>query len=181
MKEIKSLKIKSLTALEKWLEKNFDRHQSIWLVYPKPSTGLSDVSYTKLVDVLLCYGWVDSLPRKVDETWTSIRISPRNPKSNWSKINKDKIKRLEKEGKLKPPGKKLIQIAKKYGTWDALNAVEKLILPDDFKKALNTAKLLAKWEEKSHTFKRGYLEQLFNSKKQETRDKKILKIIQELK
>lgn len=171
------LQVKTLKQIQAWLDKNHGRSESVWLVYPKPTSGIGDITMTELIDVLLCYGWIDSLPRKVDDTWTSIRISPRNQKSNWSRVNKDKIKRLEKAGRMKTPGKEMVQLAKQTGTWYALNDVENLVLPPDLKKALQKKRLKKVWDDKSRRFKRGLLEQLFNSKKQETRDKKIAQIL----
>jgi len=122
---------------------------------------------------LLCYGWIDSLPRKVNENYTSIRISPRNLKSNWSKINKDKIYILEAKKLIHPNGLKLIEIAKQNGAWSALNEVENLVLPKDLEEYLVQNNLIKSWNIKPNSFKRGFLEQLLNSKSQETRRKKL--------
>jgi uncharacterized protein YdeI (YjbR/CyaY-like superfamily) len=175
-----SVSITTLADLETWLDTHHTQTESVWLVYFKPSTKKGDVTYSELVDVLLCYGWIDSLPRKVDEERTAIRISPRNPKSNWSRVNKEKIKRLTKLGRLKPAGEKLIQLAKQTGTWDALNDVENLVVPTDLQSALKTSNLQQAWEEQSRTKKRGYLEQLFNAKKIETKQKLIKQIVSQL-
>jgi uncharacterized protein YdeI (YjbR/CyaY-like superfamily) len=101
--EIESLKIHSIQELENWLELNCTTSKSIWLIFPKKSAG-ANFSMTEIIDVLLCFGWIDSLPRKVDENYTSVRISPRNPKSYWSKVNKDKVIKLLAENKIKPNG-----------------------------------------------------------------------------
>lgn len=174
------IKITNLNELDAWLAKNHSQTESIWLIYYKPTTKKGDVTYTKLVDVLLTYGWIDSLPRKVDQERTSIRISPRNPKSNWSRVNKEKIAKLEKAGRMKPAGKKLVALAKETGTWDALNDVENLIVPEDLLTALTKLTLLSVWESQSRTTKRGWLEQLFNAKRPGTRTKTITKITEKL-
>jgi len=167
------LKIDKLEDLKNWLEKNYGSKDSVWLVFPKKSAG-SLFAWTEIVDVLLCYGWIDSLPRKVDEKYTSIRISPRSPKSNWSKINKDKVALLQSKNLIHPNGFKVIEIAKQNGTWSALDEVENLFLPKDFEEYLSQNNLLEIWNSKARSFKRGFLEQLLNTKKPESRIKKIL-------
>lgn len=176
-----TVECKTLKDLRIWLDKNHTQNESVWLVYYKPTAGVGDITYTNLVDELLCYGWIDSLPRKVDATRTSIRISPRNPKSNWSRVNKQKIATLTKTGKMKPAGLELVAQAKKSGTWDALNDVENLVIPADLVTALKTVGLQSEWEAASRTKKRGWLEQLFNAKSPETRQKRINSFIVELK
>jgi uncharacterized protein YdeI (YjbR/CyaY-like superfamily) len=166
------LKIHSLSELQSWLESNCETTASIWLNFPKKTAGV-DFAWSEIVDVLLCYGWIDSLPRKVDEQYTSICISPRNPKSNWSKINKDKIAKLESQGLMHNNGKKMVELAKQTGTWSALDDVDNLILPKDLEEYLTTQNLTEKWKNKGRSFKRGFLETLLNSKRPETRLKKM--------
>jgi uncharacterized protein YdeI (YjbR/CyaY-like superfamily) len=166
------LKINTLDELRSWLESNCETAQSTWLIFPKKTAGV-DFAWSEIVDVLLCYGWIDSLPRKVDQRYTSIRISPRNPKSNWSKVNKDKIARLESQDLMHPNGKKMLKLAKQTGTWTALEEVDNLTLPKDLEEYLATHNLLGKWNVKGRSFKRGFLETLLNSKRPETRLKKM--------
>ncbi|MEI6729529.1 MAG: hypothetical protein WCK98_07875 [bacterium] len=167
-----SLKIEKLEELKNWLEKNYSAKESVWLIFPKKSAG-ANFAWSEIVNVLLCYGWIDSLPRKVDENYTSIRISPRNPKSNWSKINKEKVTLFESKNMIHPNGLKVIQVAKQNGAWEALDDVENLILPKDFEEYLTQNNLIEAWNLKRRTFKRGFLEQLLNTKKPETRLKKM--------
>jgi uncharacterized protein YdeI (YjbR/CyaY-like superfamily) len=166
------LKIEELEDLKNWLKIHFASKDSIWLIFPKKSAG-ANFAWSEIVDILLCYGWIDSLPRKVDDKYTSIRISPRNPKSKWSKINKDKIAILELKKLIHPNGFKVIERAKQNGTWSALDDVENLILPKDFEDYLRTKNLLDTWHLKGRTFKRGFLEQLLDSKREVTRMKKM--------
>lgn len=175
-----TVKVKNLAQLERWLDKHHQESGSVWLVYPKPTSGLGDITYSTLVDTLLCFGWVDSLPRKVDETYTSIRISPRNPKSNWSGINKEKIARLARAGRLRPAGERMVTLAKKTGTWDALNDVEALVLPPDLARALGKGPRRTAWEGLGRSVRRGLLEQLLNAKQPATRAKRIAAILDQL-
>jgi uncharacterized protein YdeI (YjbR/CyaY-like superfamily) len=166
------LKITSLQELRDWLENNYNTKESLWLVFPK-KINKSDFAWAEIVDVLLCYGWIDSVGRKVDNQYTSLRITPRNPKSNWSRVNKNKVAKLTALGLIHPNGQKMIDLAKQSGTWTALDDVEDLILPPDLLQYLEKNSLVESWNAKNKSFKRGFLEQLLNSKKSETRVKKM--------
>jgi uncharacterized protein YdeI (YjbR/CyaY-like superfamily) len=166
------LKINKLEELKSWLEVNYATKDSVWLIFPKKTAGV-DFAWSEIVDVLLCYGWIDSLPRKIDDDYTSIRISPRSPKSNWSKVNKDKIAILESQNLIHDNGQKMIELAKQTGTWNALEDVDNLVLPTDMEQYLVANVLLQKWNAKGRTYKRGFLETLLNTKKPETRLKKL--------
>jgi uncharacterized protein YdeI (YjbR/CyaY-like superfamily) len=166
------LKIHSISELRSWLESNCTTGQTAWLIFPKKTSG-ADFAWSEIVDVLLCFGWIDSVGRKVDDQYTSLRISPRNPKSNWSRVNKEKIAKLESNGLMHPNGVKMVKLAKQTGTWTALDDVENLILPMDFEEYLTSHNLLENWNTKTKSFKRGFLETLLNSKRPETRLKRM--------
>lgn len=135
---MKEVFVKNVEDLAKWLNKNFSQKESVWLVHYKFSTKLSNLTRDNLVDTLLCYGWIDSVVGKVDNIRTKIRISPRRPKSIWSKVNVQKVERLVKQGKMKEAGLKLVAEAKKNGNWDkAYEGQSKMRIPDDFIKILN--------------------------------------------
>jgi len=157
-----------------WLQENHTQTDGIWLVLAKKESGLKLLSVAEAVEEALCFGWIDSVPNKVDANFFKLFISPRSPKSKWSKINKDRVKKLAKPGLLTPAGKKVIALAKKTGTWHALNEVDQLILPDDLKAALSKSKLATKFFDAfPPSTKRGILEWISNAKQSETRSKRI--------
>jgi uncharacterized protein YdeI (YjbR/CyaY-like superfamily) len=101
-------------------------------------------------------------------------FSKRNPKSNWSKVNKDKVARLMADGLIVPAGLEAIELAKKTGTWTALDDVDNLTVPDDMQKILDQNKeALANWEKFLPSTRRGILEWILNAKQAETRLKRI--------
>lgn len=85
-----------------WLEENFDKEKEIWLVFPKKSSGEPRIQYNDAVEEALCFGWIDSTVKALDEEKTIQRFSPRNPKSKYSQSNKERLKWLSKEKKLHP-------------------------------------------------------------------------------
>jgi uncharacterized protein YdeI (YjbR/CyaY-like superfamily) len=105
-------------------------------------------------------------------------FSPRKPKSNWSKVNKNKVDALIKEGKMQPAGKAMIDYAKKTGTWNALDEVEMLTEPEDLLQAFKKEKqAYSHWQAFSRSSKRGILEWINTAKRPETRAKRIAETV----
>lgn len=157
-----------------WLQENHTQTEGIWLILAKKESGLPIVNMRDVVEEALCFGWIDSVANKLDDKCFKILITPRKPKSKWSKINKDRVKKLTKLGLLAPAGKKMIALAKKTGTWDALNEVDQLLLPADLKKAFAKNKMAAKFFDAfPPSAKRGILEWILNAKQSETRIRRI--------
>lgn len=174
MSELKKLFIEDIDELRNWLRENHAQTESVWLVRWKKGYGKTYLGYHDIVEELLCFGWVDSLPRKWDEKRTMLRISPRNPKSNWSKLNKDRVERLMKSGKMAGAGLEIVKQAKANGAWDFLNDVEQLITPPDLQKALaGNPKARFYFHRFPDSSKRGILEWIKNAKQDSTRQKRI--------
>lgn len=174
MPELEKIFIENLVQLRDWLQENYSQKDSVWLVKWKKEFTNTYLSYDDIVDELMCYGWVDSLPKKLDHKRTMLRISPRNPKSNWSKVNKERVDRLIKEDRMQPAGYKLIDIAKANGAWDFLNNIEKLITPPDLEEALKENSLANYYFERfPNSSKRGILEWIITAKQSTTRQKRI--------
>jgi uncharacterized protein YdeI (YjbR/CyaY-like superfamily) len=178
MSESEKVFVENVQELRAWLKKNYTRTESVWLVKRKKDFAETFISYDEIVDELICFGWVDSLPRKLDDQRTMLRISPRNPKSNWSGVNKKRVERLSKAGKMEASGLKMIEIAKTNGTWDFLNDVEQLIIPPDLEAAFKTNdKARYYYNRFPDSSKRGILEGIKNAKQASTRKKRIRETI----
>lgn len=174
MAEFEKIVFESVGELRNWLKVNHKRQDSVWMVRWKKNSGKPYLSYDDIVDQLICFGWVDSLPRKLDEYKSMLLISPRNPKSNWSGINKKRVEKLIEKGLMDPSGMDLVNQAKKNGAWNFLDEVEKLIIPDDLAEALkNTKNALYYFNRFPDSSKRGILEWIKNAKQPATRLKRI--------
>ncbi|GAB5526653.1 MAG: hypothetical protein Roseis2KO_45250 [Roseivirga sp.] len=135
---------------------------------------MPSIYYDEAVDQALCFGWIDSKPNKRDEESYYQFFSQRNPKSNWSRVNKEKIARLTKGGLMATPGLEMVAQAKASGTWDALNDVENGLIPDDLQKAFSHYSHAEKhFKAFPRSVSRGILEWIFNAKRPETRKKRI--------
>ncbi len=178
MREHEQVFVEDIAQLSSWLQENHQQKESVWLVRYKK--GIEDIyiSYDELVDELICFGWVDSLPKSLDDEKTMIRISPRNPKSNWSKVNKERVRRLLKAGKMKSSGLRLVEMAKQNGAWDFLNDVEELILPQDLLEALQKNQKAKEYFERfPNSSKRNILEWIKSAKQATTRQKRIAETV----
>jgi uncharacterized protein YdeI (YjbR/CyaY-like superfamily) len=102
-----------------WLREHHKRAAGVWLVTWKKSSGKPQVSYDEAVEEALCYGWVDSKSRSVDEERTSIWFTPRKAKSSWSASNVARVERLERAGLMRAAGRKAVEEAKAGGRWPA--------------------------------------------------------------
>jgi uncharacterized protein YdeI (YjbR/CyaY-like superfamily) len=100
-----------------WLERNHERAPAAWLVTWKKPTGKRRVDYDAAVEEALCFGWVDSKSRSVDDERTSLYFTPRKPKSAWSESNVARIEKLEAAGLLRAAGRRVVDEARLVGTW----------------------------------------------------------------
>lgn len=165
---------KSAKEWRKWLEKNHEREDAVWVIFYKKSAGQPGITWSEAVDEALCFGWIDSIKRKLDEERSIQFFSKRKPKSTWSKINKAKVEQLIAAGKMRPAGLVCIDIAKGNGSWDVLNAVEELEVPKDLEQAFKRhkgAKLY--FDGLSKSVKKMMLQWLALAKREETRQKRV--------
>jgi uncharacterized protein YdeI (YjbR/CyaY-like superfamily) len=161
----------------KWLTKNHQTLNSIWLVYYKKHSGKPTIKYSDAVDEALCFGWIDSKAKPIDDEKSMQFFCKRKPTSVWSKVNKAKVERLIAENKMQAAGLRLIEIAKANGSWDILNDAEALIIPPALEAAFKKIKGSKNYfEQLSRTDKRNILQWLTMAKKPETKANRINEI-----
>jgi uncharacterized protein YdeI (YjbR/CyaY-like superfamily) len=172
--ELERFQPASLPEWRDWLHANHARRDGVWLVLPKKGSGIDGVALSDAVDEALCFGWVDSLPRKLDERRSMLLVSPRKAGSNWSAVNKGKVERLVLEGRMAPAGLAKVAAAKADGSWTALDMVEALEIPDDLAAAFAALPPAAdNWAGFPRSAKRGILEWILNAKTPATRARRI--------
>lgn len=113
----------------KWLEKNHYKEAEIWLISYRKATGKPNLPYNDAVEEALCFGWIDSMVKKLDDERSAQRFTPRNPKSTWSKMNKVRARRLITEGKMTKAGLAKLQ-----------NIHNSFVIPTNILKALKSNK-----------------------------------------
>ena len=138
-KRIKSFR--TAAAFERWLSANHDRQPEIWLKIHKKDSGLPSVTAAEALDVVLCWGWIDSTRKSFDERSFLQRYSPRGARSIWSQINRESVGRLTREGRMTPHGRRQVDAAKADGRWDAAYApmrnTSASTMPADLRAAIN--------------------------------------------
>lgn len=173
------VEVTSRPALRDWLEANHADSQGIWLVTFKKAAGDRYLPYDEIVREALCFGWIDSIPRTVDEQRTRLLLTPRKLGSGWSRANKERIAELEREGLIREAGQAAIDAAKADGSWSALDAIENLEEPEDLADRLDADSAARScWEEYPRSVKRGVLEWIQTAKRDETRRKRIDEVIE---
>lgn len=110
----------------RWLESNFETAREIWLVYPNKASGEPRILYNDAVEEALCFGWIDSIIKKLDSLHAVQRFTPRNPRSGYSQQNKERLRWLAEEGLLHPSVRESVE--------DVLN--EEYVFPPDILEAI---------------------------------------------
>lgn len=114
-----------------WLQENHNKKQAVWLVYHKKKSGIPRLAHTNAVDEALCFGWIDSTARPVDDHTYRQFFCRRKPTGTWSNVNKEKVRRLIQDGLMTEAGLASIETAKQNGSWAILDEVEALLIPAD--------------------------------------------------
>jgi uncharacterized protein YdeI (YjbR/CyaY-like superfamily) len=178
-KEIETFYPRSRQEWRDWLQENHDKKQSVWLIYYKKKSNIPTVSYGEAVDEALCFGWIDSKAKPLDEHKFMQFFSRRKEKSVWSKINKKKIERLTNEGLMTKSGYEIIEIAKQNGSWTILDEAEALIIPEDLDNEFQKRNIAKEYFlSLSRSDKRNILQWLVLAKRQATREKRIAEIVE---
>lgn len=178
MEEKKLHYFKNTDEWRAWLHDNHHSSTGIYLIFYKVSSANESMRWEEAVQVAICYGWIDSVVKKVDEERRKQLFTPRKTKSVWSKLNKTYIENLLKQNLIHQSGLAKIEIAKQNGSWESLDEVENLILPEDLKTAFEANKIAFKnYQTFSPSYRKSYLYWLNQAKRTETRASRIVTII----
>jgi uncharacterized protein YdeI (YjbR/CyaY-like superfamily) len=169
MNDEEALRCAGAAEWRDWLAANGRAERSVWLVVDRDQFDL-----TTAVEHALCFGWIDSKTVRRDDRSTYQCFTPRNPRSTWSKVNRERVERLARPGLIAPAGQELIDHAKHTGTWDLLADAQNLIVPADL-----AAALAANPQADEHfqafppSARRAILEWITLAKRTETRARRI--------
>ena len=178
LSQIEKIYFKDDLEWRNWLLENHDSSSGIHLIFYTVAHEMPSMRWEEAVRVALCFGWIDSTVKSLGDGKRQQYFCPRKPKSVWSKVNKDHLRELEAEGLIHKAGYKSIEIAKKNGSWSALDAVEKGVVPNDLKKAFDTnTKAWSNYQNFTRGQRKSYLYWLNQAKREETRQKRIAEII----
>jgi uncharacterized protein YdeI (YjbR/CyaY-like superfamily) len=120
-----------------WLEVNHASTRGVWLCSWRPATGRPRCPYPGVVEEAICFGWIDSTVTSLDDERGLQLLTPRNPKSAWTRLNRQRVAAMEAAGLMTEAGRRTVTIAQQNGRWTIFDAVEDLIEPDELKVALD--------------------------------------------
>jgi uncharacterized protein YdeI (YjbR/CyaY-like superfamily) len=179
MTEQTELYFKNREDWRNWLEQNHLKSEGIWMVYFKKHTKKESIIYNEGVEEALCFGWIDSIIKSIDNERYKQKYTPRRKNSVWSVVNKKRVEKMIKEGKMTEAGLKLVEDAKKNGRWD--KAYDNKVKPEMPVDLLEALKMNLKAYENFMKFAPGhqttYIHWLNSAKREETKKSRIEKII----
>lgn len=178
MEEKEHLYFKNAQEWREWLHDNHHTSKGVYLIFYRVNSSNESMRWEEAVQVAICYGWIDSTVKKLDDERRRQMFTPRKDKSVWSKLNKTYIEKLIAENLMHESGLKKIEIAKQNGSWETLDAVENLEMPKDLEDAFSKNKIaLDNYNSYSKTYKKSYLYWLNQAKREETRKARIIQIV----
>jgi len=167
------------SELEAWLEDNHGSSLGFWLKIAKKGSGVESVNYAEALELALCFGWIDSQKRGLDESFFLQRFTPRRPRGKWSQINRAKVEELIAAGEMRSAGLAEVEAAKADGRWDAAYAGQRAAtVPDDLQRELDRNQAARDFFAKLDSANRyAILYRLQEAKRAETRERRLRKFI----
>ena len=176
--ELREIHPKTRAGWRSWLKQNHANCDGVWLIYYRASTGKRRLSWEDAVREALCFGWIDSKVKPIDDERYKQIFTPRKPRSVWSKINKQYIAELIEAELMTDAGLRAVDIAKKNGAWSLLEPVDALIVPAELESALQKSERAREvYEALSTPAKRSMLYSLYSAKREDTRAKRLAEAV----
>jgi uncharacterized protein YdeI (YjbR/CyaY-like superfamily) len=165
--------------LEAWLEENHAQPEGFWLKVAKKGSGEQSVTYAEALELALCFGWIDSQKRGLDEKFFLQRFTPRRPRGRWSRINRDKAEELLAAGSVRAAGLVEIEAARADGRWEAAyEGASTARVPDDLQRELDSNKAAREFFATLDSSNRyAIVYRLDDAKKPETRERRLHKFV----
>jgi uncharacterized protein YdeI (YjbR/CyaY-like superfamily) len=176
---VNQLLCKTIVEWRKWLKQNHRKVEKVWLVFYKKGAGEQALDYDSALDEALCYGWIDSIIKKIDDTKYARKFTPRNRISKWSEINKKRVARLIKAGRMTEAGLAVVKAAKANGCWDKPDRLPTVTeVPAELQAALKKSKKAREiFNQLAPSHRTQYIMWIAMAKRPETREKRIKEAI----
>ena len=164
---------------ERWLEDNHADSDGVWIKMAKKGTGIDSVRYPEVLDIAICFGWIDARREALDDRYFLQRFTPRRARSRWSRINREKAERLIAEGRMRPAGLAEVERAKADGRWEAAYEGQRSMpVPDDLQRELDARPEAAEFFAGLSSQNRyAILYRLQEAKRPETRARRLEKFV----
>jgi uncharacterized protein YdeI (YjbR/CyaY-like superfamily) len=171
---MKQLYVKTRYEWRQWLFKHHQIETEVWLVFFKKATGTPTIAYESAVEEALCFGWIDSIIKKLDDEKYARKFTPRKPNSRWSDLNKKRVKKMLGQGRMTKFGLAKVQQAKQDGLWNKPDRLSVAFdIPEEFAHALKQNKKAQEFfDQLASTFQKQYIGWITLAKRKETRAKR---------
>lgn len=164
----------TVTEWRAWLAAHHADADGVWLVMWRPQTRRPRVTYEQAIEEALCFGWIDSLSNPLDDERTRLWFTPRRVGSPWSRTNKERLARVEADGRMTDAGRAVVERAKQDGSFTYLDDVENLVVPDDLAAALEErAGARAHWDSFTPAARKVVLRWILDARRPATRAARI--------
>jgi uncharacterized protein YdeI (YjbR/CyaY-like superfamily) len=172
---MKQLYIKNRKQWRDWLRQNHDKSKGIWLVFHKKHTGKSTLEYSEVVEEALCFGWIDSIVKKIDDEKYVRKITPRKAGSRWSGLNKKRVAKLRKQGLMTEAGMGKVREAKESGQWNKPDRSQMGIdIPKELLRALaNNKKAKKFFDQLAFSYQKQFIGWIAVAKRQKTKEQRV--------
>jgi uncharacterized protein YdeI (YjbR/CyaY-like superfamily) len=183
MRKTEDLYVSNRDDWRAWLSRNHGKAKGVWLIYYKKCSDKPSISYEESVEEALCFGWVDSIIRRIDKEKCARKFTPRKSKSVWSESNKKRAEKMIIERKMTEEGLARIKEAKENGEWfKTPSYLKKLVIPSYLADTLATdEKAFDAFSKLGNSYKMNFVRWIDNAKKKETRNKRIAETIKLLR
>jgi uncharacterized protein YdeI (YjbR/CyaY-like superfamily) len=176
---IQTFYAKSRKDWRDWLTENQSKQKSVWLIIYHKNSTMQSINYDEAVEEALCFGWIDSKPNKRDNDSYYLFFARRNPKSNWSKANRERVDKMIKEGQMTQSGQEMVDLAKRTGSWSVLESVQNSVIPGDLQEQFDKNKsAFDNFQAFPPSSKRIILEWILNAKRPATRKQRISQTVE---
>ena len=179
----KSEHFKNLNDWHQWLDNHHDNKDVLWMIFYKIHTGIPSISYEDAVEEALCFGWIDSTIKRIDDERYARKFTPRNKNSVWSETNRKRIEKLLDEKRLTPVGIRVIdgEIIDNKIVWSKPVELPDLTMPFFFKKALDeNIPVKDKFYKLASSHQKNYILWLANAKTETTRQKRLKEALEKI-
>jgi uncharacterized protein YdeI (YjbR/CyaY-like superfamily) len=169
-----------LMAWRAWLEVNHGTTRGVWVASWRKASGRDPVAYEDLVEEAICFGWIDSTVNILDDERALQLMTPRKPRSGWTRLNRRRVSALEAQARMTDAGRRAVEVAKANGWWTIYDPVEDLVEPDDLAQALDASGAArTAWDTFPPSARKQMLWSVATAGKPETRARRIAKIVSE--
>ncbi len=179
-----TLRVETRDAWRAWLTQHFDSECEVWLIFHKAHTGKCNLSYDASVEEALCFGWIDSLIKRLDEDRYARKFTPRRSGSVWSELNKARAEKMIAANRMTEAGMTFVREAKETGEWDHVRVpptAASIDIPDELRHALQSHPTAAEaFDALAPTYQKQYIVWIATAVRPETRQRRTKEAIKRL-